>query len=146
MGSQLIGDPGAQESEGAEMGIEYAQVVNGDSVILPIGALVEIIIPFPGSATTAFLVQRSATTADFLLLGIVSGAAIPVGGSGRVTVEGVALANFDGSTTEGHVAVQSTGTAGDCTDDASAVAYKTIGAILQTITGAGQAYVYVHKA
>ena len=146
MGSQLIGDPGAQESESAEMGISYVQVVNGDTVSLPNGTLVEVITPFDPTAG-AFTVKRSATTADFLLLGIVAGGAIPVGGSGRVTVEGVALALFDAATTAGDVVTQSTGTAGDCKDNSTtAVASKTIGTVLKSnAVSPYTSYIYVHK-
>jgi len=146
MGSQLIGDPGAQESESAEMGISYVQVLNGDTVSLPIGTLVEVIVPFDPTAGP-FNVKRSATTADFLLLGIVAGQAIPVGGSGRVTVEGVAIALFDAATTQGDVVTQSTGTAGLCKDNSTtAVASKTIGTVLKSnAVSPYTSYIYVHK-
>lgn len=146
MGSQLIGDPGAQESESAEIGLSYIQVVNGDTVSLPIGTLVEIIIPFDPTST-AFEVKRSATTADFLLLGVVSGQAIAVGGSGRVTVEGIVLALFDAATTQGDVVTQSTGTAGLCKDNGSTVvAGKTIGTVLKSnAVTPYSSYIYIHK-
>jgi hypothetical protein len=146
MGSQLIGDPGAQESEAAEIGMSYIQVVNGDTVSLPIGTLVEIITPFDPTSQS-FQVKRSATTADFLLLGIVSGQAIAVGGSGRVTVEGVASALFDAATTAGDVVTQSTGTAGECKDNGSTVvAGKTIGVVLKSnAVSPYTSYIYIHK-
>ena len=146
MGTQIIGDPGAQESEAAEIGNTYVQVVNGDTVSLAIGTLVEVVIPFDPTAG-AFTVKRSATTADFLLLGIVAGQAIAVGGSGRVTTEGVALALFDAATTQGDVVTQSTGTAGLCKDNSTtAVASKTIGTVLKSnAVSPYSSYIYVHK-
>lgn len=145
MGTQTIGDPGGVSSESAaEIGQTYVQVVNGDTVALSIGQIVEIVTPFT-SSSTAFTVKRSATSVDNLLLGVVAGAPIAVGASGRVTVEGPALVTMDGATTLGHVCIQSTSTAGDGHDTASAVAGQTIGVILQTIGTAGSAMVYVHK-
>lgn len=145
MGSQLIGDPGAQESENAEIGETYIQVVNGDTVALPMGTLVEIVTPY--ALGSAFTVKRSATTADFLLLGIVTGATIAIGGSGRVTTEGVANALFDAATTAGDVVTQSTGTAGLCKDNSTtAVASKTIGVVLKSnAVSPYTSLIYVHK-
>ena len=145
MGTQLIGNPGGDNSESpGDIGQTYVQVINGDTVTLTSGTLVEAITPFTSSSTT-FTVKRSATSVDNMLIGVVAGASIPVGGAGRVTTEGIVSATFDGATTAGHVAIQSTSTAGDCHDTASVVAGQTIGMVLQTIGSAGAAFVYVHK-
>lgn len=105
----------------------------------------------PSSTYTPPYVQPSATTADFYLLGIAVGgstlgnsvsgytagplvAAIP-GGIVQVCVFGICQALFDAhNTTAAHVATQSVTTAGTCLDASSAVASKTVGTVLQTVT------------
>jgi len=143
MGTQLIGDPGAEESESAEPGNSYVQVVNGDTVSLPTGTIVSVITGYAGSG--AFTVKRTPTSGDFFMVGVVAGQTIPVGGSGRVTTEGLANVIMDGATTAGHLCLASASTAGDGTDSSSVTSGKTIGVILNTIGSAGKAYVYVHK-
>jgi hypothetical protein len=145
MGTQIIGNPSAEESESAEPGNTYLQVVNGDTVSLPIGTVVSIVSGYAGSGS--FTVKRTPTTADFLILGVVSGAAIPVGGAGRVTTEGLAIVTFDGNTTAGHLCLSSATTAGEGLDSATATLGKTVGTILNTQSGGAgsSAYVHVHK-
>ena len=176
MPAQLIPDPaGVNGLQPSAVGTTI-EAVNGDSVALPIGTLVEIIVPFnpPTSppysgapAATPFQVKRSATTADFYLLGVVSGIvpttgpatqtstaqnSVPVGGIAEITVEGPAQILCDdtgGATTEGDPLIQSSTTDGHAkTNTTTAVLGKTIGTALQTVTiGSGSALVwaYIHK-
>jgi hypothetical protein len=143
MGSQTIPDPGAEESENAEIGNTYVNVINGDSVTLTQGMVVAAKTGFAG--TGAFNVVREPTAGDFFIIGVVAGQDIPVGGAGRVVTEGVAQVIMDGATTAGHLCLGSGTTAGDGTDNAAATLGKTVGTILNTIGSAGKAYVYVHK-
>jgi hypothetical protein len=143
MGSQTIPNPLGEESESAAIGETFLNVVNGDTVSLAIGTLVEMVTPYSGSGSIT--VKRSATAVDYLLVGIVAGQAIAVGAAGRVAVIGVTQVNMDGATTAGHVCIQSVTTAGQGHDAAAAVAGQTIGVILQTIAAAGLAYVFVTK-
>lgn len=145
MGSQTIVNPSAEESENAEIGITFVNVVNGDTVALPIGTVVQVVTGYAG--TGPFTVVRMATTVTFFLVGVVSGQAIPVGGSGRITVEGVAAVIMDGNTTAGHLCICSATTAGQGLDSATATLGKTVGTILNTETGGAGALaqVYVHK-
>ena len=144
MANEQISNPAADESEGTNIGNAYIQVVNGDTVSLPLGTIVAV---KSGFASGAFNVVREPTTADFLMIGVVSGAAIPVGGVGRITVEGLAAVTMDGNTTAGHLCLSSATTAGQGLDSATATLGKTLGTILNTQTGgAGStAQVYVHK-
>lgn len=145
MGTQTIGDPGGVSGESPlDIGQTYVQVVNGDTVSLPIGTVVTVVRPVTATSTS-FTVKRMPTTPDFGLVGVVSGAAIPVGGAGKVITEGVALVIMDGATTSGDLCLCSTTTAGDGLDSATATLGKTVGTVLQTLGSAGNAYVYVHK-
>jgi hypothetical protein len=151
MPSKAITNPQDAESAGGGSGEETRLVTNGDSVVLPVGTLVEIVIPFTGqSEFTGIQVKRSATTADNLLLGVVTGgpspgASIAVGGIGMVTVDGFTQVLMDGATTAGHFIKQSTATAGDGTDSSTATLGQTIGEVLQTIASAGLAWAHIHK-
>ena len=90
--------------------------------------------------------KRSATTADFLLLGVVggptpttvavsTGLAYPVGAVVEVVMLGVSTILMDANnSTAGHLILQSTATAGNGTDSATATNGKTIGTSLQTLT------------
>lgn len=99
-----------------------------------------------------FLIKKVTTTPDFLMWGVVVDA--PTGGyapgaSVSVLVEGVAQVLFDANnTTQGHLAIQSSTTAGTCTDSATATVGKTLGTILQAVTiasGTALVWVAVHK-
>jgi hypothetical protein len=98
------------------------------------------------------LIKKATTTPDFLMLGIVTGA--PTGGYTpgqvvEVVVDGYALALFDANnTTAGHLGLQSSTTAGDLTDSATATLGKTMCTILSSVTiasGSALVPVYVHK-
>ena len=144
MANEQISNPAADESEGTSIGNAYIQVVNGDTVSLPLGTIVSVV---SGFTSGPFQVKRTPTTADFFIIGVVSGAAIPVGGVGRITVEGLAAVTMDGNTTAGDLCITSSTTAGQGKDSATVTAGKTVGVILNTQTGgAGStAQVYVHK-
>ena len=126
---------------------------------LPVGSLVQL-KPYSGPGTnprsTPPTIIASATTADFELLGIVTGGgnsedangvvSVAAGQVAKVAVIGsVVQALFDANnTTVGHLAVQSTTTAGACTDSATATVGKTVGVILQAVTiGSGTALVWI---
>lgn len=85
---------------------------------------------------------------DFLMWGIVvdppTGGYTP-GSAVMVLVRGIAQCLFDANnTTAGHLAIQSSTTAGTLTDSATATLAKTMGTILQTATiSSGTALVWV---
>lgn len=128
---------------------------------LPMGTLVEL-ESYTASITgdgvyvppAVPVVQPSATTADFLLLGVVLGgssrgsAAIP-GGIAQVCVDGICQVLCDNTTTVGHPLVQSTSIAGAAHDNSTtAVLGKTIGTALQAVTissGTALVWSYIHK-
>jgi hypothetical protein len=95
-----------------------------------------------------FLIKKVTTTPDFLMWGVVVDA--PTGGytpgsSCSILVHGVVQVLFDANnTTQGHLAIQSSTTAGTCTDSATATVGKTLGTILQAVTiSSGTALVWV---
>jgi hypothetical protein len=99
-----------------------------------------------------FLIKKTTTTPDFLMWGVVVDA--PTGGytpgsAVSVLIEGVVQVLFDANnTTQGHLALQSSTTAGTCTDSATATLGKTLGTILQAVTissGTALVWVAVHK-
>lgn len=125
---------------------------------VPIGTLLEI-EGFAGPGTTnppvVPLVQPSATTADFLIIGILVGGetaaiggtgtptAIPPGNVGVVRRVGLARVLCDATTAVGNVLVQSTTIAGAAHPTGTAVLGKTIGVALQAVTiSSGTALVY----
>jgi uncharacterized protein involved in propanediol utilization len=110
------------------------------------------IVAIETGTTTPWLIKKATTTPDFLMWGVVVDA--PTGGntpgsSTTVLVEGIAQVLFDANnTTAGHLALQSSTTAGTCTDSATATLAKTLGTILQTLTissGTALVWVAVHK-
>jgi hypothetical protein len=135
------------------------QVDSSQATALPLGSLVEIVNytgPGTGARSTPPTIKASSTTADFKLLGIVTAGgnsedangvvSVAAGQVAKVAVIGsVVQALFDANnTTAGHLAVQSTTTAGTCTDSATATAGKTVGVILQAVTIAtGTALVWI---
>jgi hypothetical protein len=148
-------NPAAEENEGASSGVHTISAINGDTVALNPGQLVEFVTPFV-AGTSQFKVKRSSTTADFLLAGVLTGSStetsagtIAVGAACEVIVEGHTQGLFGASTTAGDVVTQSTTTAGICLDAGTTpVLYKTIGVVLNTVTiSSGTALVdmYVHK-
>ena len=146
-----ITNPLAEEGENASNGSLEETYVNGDSVALAVGQLVEFIVPFTGAGTT-LQVKRSSTTPDFLLAGVVTGGSAPgqpaaVGGPVTVLVKGKAQIICDdtgGGVTAGDNLQQSTTTAGQAkTTTTTATVGKTIGVALQTVTiASGSALVY----
>jgi hypothetical protein len=174
MPTGLIYNPGAVDGLNAYAGNVTIMAINGDTVALPMGTLVEVVTPFAGpssppySGTPApFLVKRSATTADFMLLGVVTGVvpttgpatqtaassnSVPVGGVAEITIDGLCQIIMDdtggGVTVKDNIA-QSTITAGEgATSTSTATAGKTIGQVLQTVTiasGNALVWAYIHK-
>jgi hypothetical protein len=137
-----LGQSGEGPGTGSfQMQMEYdsAQTVNllnGNVVAIETGT------------TTPWLIKKTTTTADFLMWGVVVDA--PAGGytpgsSCSIAVIGVVQALFDANnTTAGHLALQSTTTAGTLTDSATATLAKTMGTILQTATiSSGTALVWI---
>ena len=128
---------------------------------LPVGTLVELetyvaAITGDGSytGTSIPVVQPSATTADFLLLGVVlggstKGVAAIAGGITQVCVDGICQVLVDNTTVVGDVLVQSTSVAGEAHDNGTtAVAGKTIGVALQAQTFVAAptlVWAYIHK-
>jgi hypothetical protein len=124
---------------GAQLETTDIDCVNGDSVALISGTLVEVVTPYVSGAGVKFQVKRSSTTVDFLLLGVVVGAptgGVPVGGICQVRTEGpVNMLMDNSSTTLGHPVIQSTTTLGNGHDNSTtAVLGQTIGVCLQTLT------------
>ncbi len=159
MPTGLIYNPAAVDGLNATVGNLTIEAVNGDTVGLSLGQLVEVVTPFTGpssppytGASSPFQVKRSATAVDFLLLGVVSGplsagqTSFAVGSVVEVTVSGLAQVLMDGATTAGQVVIQSTTTAGEGHSDATAVTGQTIGAVLQSIAAAGLAWALVGKS
>lgn len=129
-----------------EMECQYDSAASGN---LLNGTVVAIEVSDTGPP---FLVKKVTTTPDFLMLGVVVGAptlGVVPGGPVQVLVEGVTQVLFDANnTTHGHLALQSSTTAGTATDSATATLGKTLGVILQTLTissGTALVWVYVHK-
>jgi hypothetical protein len=149
MPEQQIANPAAEESESPSVGVRHEVYINGDTVPLIVGAVVEVITPVAGVA--AIEVKRSSTSVDYLLAGVVIGGTGPgisavVGGPVMVATEGIVPVNFDATApTAGHVAIQSTTTAGDAHDTASPVNGQTIGTVLQAGGASAQSYVLLRK-
>ena len=122
---------------------------------IPVGTVVKLetiatgTITGDGSYTPAY-VTPTTTTATFTMFGVVvggstlgssaapaavSGVAIGAGQIAMVCVHGVCQILFDANnTTSGHLALQSTTTAGSATDSATATVGKPLGMVLQTVT------------
>lgn len=153
--NQLV-NPLAEEGESASYGavVEYFQYDPAQSGNLVNGNLVSM-EALTAPSTGPVLIKKSTTTPDLLFVGIVVNA--PTGGytpgsAVAVLVKGVALALFDANnTTAGQIAIQSSTTAGTCTEgtDAATVQVGTVvGIILESVTiGSGTALVplYVNK-
>ena len=141
-----LGQSGETPGTGSfQMQMEYDSSQSGN---LLSGNLVAI----ETGTTTPWLIKKATTTPDFLMWGIVVDA--PTGGytpgsSVGVLIEGVVQCLFDANnTTAGHLAIQSSTTAGTLTDSATATLAKTMGTILQTATissGTALVWVAVHK-
>lgn len=124
--------------------VEYFEYDSAQSGNLLNGNVVAI----ETGTTTPWLIKKVTTTPDFLMWGVVVTA--PTGGytpgsAVAVLIRGVAQVLFDANnTTAGHLALQSSTTAGTCTDSATATLAKTMGTILQTVTiSSGTALVWV---
>lgn len=135
--NQLV-NPLAEESEAASYGgfTQYFQYDPAQSGNLLNGTVVAIETPLIAGGTA--LIKKVTTTPDFLMLGVVVAApalGYTPGSSVEVLREGVAQVLFDANnTTAGHLAIQSSTTAGTCTDSATATLGKTLGVILQAVT------------
>lgn len=151
MGTALISNPAGSDGLEASVGSLTIQAINGDTVALSVGMIVEAITPFAGGGPSystngpPFTVKRASTSADFLLVGVVSSVGLSagqttfaVGAVLTIVVVGIASILMDdtgGGTTAGDVVVQSTITAGNGKDNGTTqVAGKTIGTVLQTVT------------
>ena len=149
MPEQQITNPGAEESESPSVGVRHEVDINGDTVALTVGTVVEVITPVAG--VNAIKVKRSSTTPDFLLAGVVIGGTGPgisavVGGPVMVATEGIVPVNFDTTApTAGHLALQSTITAGLAGDSATATLGETIGTVLQAGGASLPSYVLLRK-
>jgi hypothetical protein len=151
--AKQITNPLAEEGETADNGnlvlvIEYDSAGSGNLVN---GTVVAIETVASATGVTK-LIKKVTTTPDFLMLGVIVDA--PTGGvapgqAAHVLVEGIAPVLFDANnTTAGHLALQSSTTAGSATDSATATLGKTLGTILASVTiSSGTALVdtYVHK-
>ena len=146
-----ITDPLSEENEAQVIGhfeleCVYDSAASGN---LTNGMVVAIEVSDTG---LPFLVKKATTTPDFLMLGVVvnapTGGVIP-GNVVSILTEGVCQVLFDANnTTHGHLALQSSTTAGTATDSATATLAKTLGTILQSVTissGTALVWVYVHK-
>ena len=174
MPTGLIYNPGAVDGLNAYAGNLTIMAINGDTVALPIGTLVEIATPFTGPTSPPYSgtpapvnVIRSSTTPDFMLIGVITGTvpttgpatqtataqnSVPIGGVCEVTVDGICQIIMDdtggGVTAKDNIA-QSTITAGQgATSTSTATAGKTIGQVLQTVTiasGNALVWAWIHK-
>jgi len=100
------------------------------------------------SSTSPILIKKATTSPDFYMLGVVVNAptgGVAPGGAVEVLTHGVVQCLFDANnTTAGHLALQSSTTAGCLTDSSTATLGKTMGTILQSVTiSSGTALVWV---
>jgi hypothetical protein len=143
-----LGQSGETPGTGSfQMQMEYDSAQSGN---LNTGNVVAI----ESGTTTPWLIKKVTTTPDNYMWGVVVDA--PTGGytpgsSVAVLIEGIVQVLFDANnTTAGHGAIQSSTTAGTCTDSGTATitAGRTLGIILQTATissGTALVWVAVHK-
>jgi len=139
-----------QSGEGYETGA-FLQVMEYDSA--QTGNLLNgTVVAIETGTTTPWLIKKTTTTPDFLMWGVIVLAptnGYTPGSACYVVTEGITQVLFDANnTTAGHLALQSSTTAGTCTDSATATLAKTLGTILQTLTissGTALVWVAVHK-
>ena len=141
--SKQITDPLGQSGESYDYGEEYRYILYDTAVsattVINNGNIVKV-SPTAGlgSLTAQLLCRLTTTTTDFTFLGVAVGA--PAGGYVpgqviKIQIAGVAQVLFDdNSTTVGHLAIQSTNTAGQALDSSTATLGKTLGIILETVT------------
>ena len=165
--AQLVNPAGVDGLNASVGGITIA-AVNGDSVALVAGELVEIVTPYAGATSPGyttnrppFQVKRTLASSQLagLILGVVAGvypnagSNYPVGAVLEVVVEGPTLITIDdngGGTTIGDAIIPSVITAGQGSDSGSATPTlgKTIATALQTVTiasGSASVWCYVHR-
>lgn len=150
--NQIV-NPTAEEGENASYGnhsimVEYDSAQSGNLVNGTLVAIEGVTSP----PTGPFLIKKTTTTPDFLMLGVVVNAptgGVAPGGVAEVLTEGICQALFDANnTTQGGLGLQSSTTAGSLTYSATATLGKTMCTILQTLTissGTALVWVYVHK-
>jgi hypothetical protein len=148
--AQLTNIAGA-DGEGFSSGPLIQDVLNGDTIALPVGTLVALSTPITGTTTTQFKVATATTVAGTapLNIGVVVGTAIGVGATGQVCVHGHCRALVDSTvspTVAGHRLVLG-GTAGSLSDSGATTATAGInyGAVLEPVTiASGTALVNIY--
>ena len=142
--AQLTNVAGA-DGEGFSSGPQIQDVVNGDTVAIPFGTLVQLVTPITGSTTTVFDVKNAPTTAAQapLNIGIAItggvGGSMAAGATGQVVIHGHTRALFDATvspTVAGHRAVIGGTTAGALADagTTNAAAGLDYGVVLEAVT------------